>query len=237
MRYVLLAATALVALAPAALAQITVIDPAVLIKDATTALNTAQEVENGYKQITAMVHGNGFAGLVPGLGSGLTANPLGTAGTSASSLMSGIGTGGGLSGLFNQFAGQVKTYQPTGNDPEAQMLQQRANAAAGQLAVAQQYLNGTGSRLSLLPQLANLVGGTADIKDAIDANTRVNTEQMTQGAQTAQLQALSIYQQAEQNAQRSREELAMRQGADELVSQAQTAATNAAAGNVTLVTH
>jgi hypothetical protein len=235
-RYALLAATALVALAPAAHAQVVVLDPAVLMKEATTAVNTAQEVENGYKQITAMIHGNGFAGLVPGLNGGLIANPLGTAGNTASSLMSGIGTGGGLSGLFNHFAGQVKTYQPTGNDPEAQMLQQRANAAAGQLAVAQQYLNGTGSRLSMLPQLANSIGGTADIKDAIDANTRVNTEQMTQGAQSAQLQAMAIYQQAEANAECSREELTMRQGADELFSQAQTAANNAAAGNVSLVT-
>ena len=236
MRYALLAATALTVMASAAHAQVVVIDPAVLVKDATTALDAAQEVENGYTQIKAVIHGNGFAGLVPGLSSGIASNPLASIGNPAS-LMSGIGGAGGLSGLFSQFSGQVMTYQPTGNDPEAQMLVQRANAATGQLAVAQQSLNGVSSRLTQLPQLVGSLLGTADIENSVDANTRVNAEQMTQSAQATQLQALAIYQQGEANAERVREELTARQNANQLVSQSQTAADNAAAGNVTLVTN
>ena len=233
MRYALLMATALVALAPAAHAQVSVIDLKAIVQDVQIAKQTEQTVQNTATQIGAMIHGNGFAGLVPGLGSGIASNPLASAGNPAS-LMSGVG-GGGLSGLFNQFSGQVNTYQPVGNDPEAQMLQQRANAAAGQMTIGQQLLNGASSRLSQLPQLLTALGGTADIKDSVDANTRVNSEATTQGAQTAQAQALLIYQQGEANAERVREELTARQGADELVSQSQAAASAAAGGNVTLV--
>jgi hypothetical protein len=229
-------ATALIALAPAARAQVVTIDPTAIIQETKSAVNTLQEVKNGFTQINGMIHGNGFADLVPGLGSGIASNPLASLGTSgAASLMSGTGAGGGLSGLYNQFRGQVSTYQPSGNDPEAQMLQQRANAAAGQMAVGQQFMSGTSSRLTQLPQLLGALGSTADIKDSMDANTRVNAEQTTQGAQSAQLQALAIYQHGEDNAERAREELAMRKGADELVSRSQAAADDAAAGNVTLV--
>ena len=233
MRYALLMATALVALAPAAHAQVSVIDLKAIVQDVQIAKQTEQTVQNTATQIGAMIHGNGFAGLVPGLGSGIASNPLASAGNPAS-LMSGVG-GGGLSGLFNQFSGQVTTYQPVGNDPEAQMLQQRAKAAAGQMTIGQQLLNGSSSRLSQLPQLLTSLGGTTDIKDSMDAATRVGAEQMTQGAQGVQAQALAIYQQGEANKERVQEELAARQSADQLVSQSQNAVNNAAAGNVTLV--
>jgi hypothetical protein len=236
MRYVLLATTALVALTSSAGAQVIVNDPPSLIKNAMVAVNTAQEVQNGYTMIKGVIHGNGFAGLVPGLGSGLAANPISALGGTASSVMSGTDTGG-LGGMFGHFLGQTKTYTPEGDDPEAEMLQQRASAAAGQMSVGQQFLNGTTSRLSLLPQLLGMLGVTNDLKDSMDANTRVNAEASTTAAQQTQLQALAIYQRGEEAAQRSREELAARKGADELVAHSRTAAANAEAGNVTLVTN
>jgi len=232
-KQIFFAATMLAGLCPAVHAQVIVFDPAAVSKDAQTAVNTAQEVKNGYTMIAGTIHGNGFASLIPGLGSSLSSNPLGGLGGSATSLMSGTNTGG-LGGLFNQFLPQVQTYTPQGNDPEAQMLQQRAAAAAGQMSVAQQLTNGMSSRLSLLPQLMNTLGGTADVKDAVDANTRVSAEATTQGAQANQAQALLMYQQAEANAERSREELTARQSADEYAGQAQAAAADAEAGNVTM---
>ena len=234
---VILAAAAMVAVSVSARAQITVIDPAALIKDAYIVANTAQTVQNGYKEVSGIIHGNGFGigSLVPGLSSGVSANPLGADAATATALMSGSGTGGGMSGLFARFSGQTMPFAPTGSDPEAQMLTQRAQSAAGQMAVAQQFMNGSSTRLSLLPQLANALTGTADVKDAVDANTRVNAEQMTETAQSSQIQALAIYQQAEANAQRSREELAWRQGSEALAANAQTAANAAGTGRVSLV--
>lgn len=235
MRSILLATTALMAVASVAHAQIIVNDPPALIKDAVIAINTAQTVENGYKEISGIIHGNGFGigSLVPGLNSGLTTNPL--AGVNPTSMMSGLGGAGGLSGLLNQFSGQTMPFNPTGNDPEAVMLRQRAQAAAGQMAVGQQFMNGSTSRLSMLPQLGSSITNTADIKDSVDAGTRVNFEQTTQGAQQQQLQALAIYQQAEANAEASRRDLALRQSAEGLATSSQNAATAAGNGNISLV--
>lgn len=228
---------AFVAVTPAARAQLVVIDPATLAKDGQIAVSTAQQVQNGIKEVGAMIHGNGFGSLVPGLSSGMATNPLGADAASATALMSGSGTGGGMSGLYSRFTSQAMPYNPTGDDPQAVMLRQRAQAAAGQMAVAQQFVNGSTNRLSLLPQLATALTGTADVKDAVDVNTRVNSEQMTQGAQQQELQALALYQQGEQNAQRSRVEIIWRQGADNYATKAQAAADAAAAGQVQLVTN
>ena len=219
MRYALLMATALVALAPAAHAQVSVIDLKAIVQDVQIAKQTEQTVQNTATQIGAMIHGNGFAGLVPGLGSGIASNPLASAGNPAS-LMSGVG-GGGLSGLFNQFSGQVNTYQPVGNDPEAQMLQQRANAAAGQMTIGQQLLNGSSSRLSQLPQLLTSFGGTADIKDSDGCHHSRRCRTMTQGAQGSRRRRWLIYQQGEANAERVRRNWPRGRAPIELVSQSQ----------------
>lgn len=237
-RTTLIAAAALAAAASTgARAQIITLSPAELAKDAVTAVNTGQDVVNTGRMVAGTIHGNGFGitTLVPLLGGALASNPLGNDAGAATSLMSGVGTGGGMGGLFNGFLGNTQTFQPTGGDPEAQMLTQRARAAAGQLAVGQQFMNSGTTRLSLLPGLLGAIGGTADVKDAVDANTRVAGEQMTEGAQSSQLQALQIYQQAEANAQASRRDLAWRQSAENMTRQSQAAADAAGGGQVSLV--
>lgn len=228
MRRILLASTAIVAVSVSvAHAQVVVIDPKAIVQDTLTAEQTLETLKG-------IVHGNtfGIGSLVPGLNTGMAVNPL--SGANPTAMMSGS-SGGSLASLMGQYNTVTTPFTPTGGDSEAQLLLQRASAAAGQLAVAAQAVSGTQSRLTSLPSLGDALSTTADEKAATDANTRVAYEGDVQGAQQQQLQALAIYQQAEANAERSRTELVARQGAECAAAQAQAEAQTAASGTLSIV--
>ncbi len=115
------------------------------------------------------------------------------------------------------------------------MLNQAAVSAAAAKAAAETSLNSSAQRLTYLNTLRNGLGSTADVKAATDANARLAGEQATAQAQTNQLLALLLLQNAQAATTAAEEQQIWRCSAEALVAQAKAAAAAAASGTVTLI--
>ena len=142
---------------------------------------------------------------------------------------------GTVGGLATGILGQTQLYVPPGQDWRAQQIIAHAVSAATQLAAANAMYNGTQSRLNLYPQLGTAIGGSVDIKDAMDANSRLVHESMIAQGHLNQLLTLQMAQNAQTQIFQAQEEQAWRCSADQFAADTAAAAQNAAAGNVTLI--
>jgi type IV secretion system protein VirB5 len=155
--------------------------------------------------------------------------------TQLEGMLSGNGFTSQLGSLVQQFVHQNQAYAPTGTDWQAQEMLRSANITAGQMALGNQLYSSAQQRIEGLSQLEGSLATSSDPKETLDLIARSNIENGVAQAQALQGQSLFIMQQAQQQAEQQREAEALRQGADQLVTTAQSAANQAASGQVSLI--
>jgi type IV secretion system protein VirB5 len=155
--------------------------------------------------------------------------------TQLEGMLSGNGFTGQLGSLVQQFVNQNRVYAPTGTDWQAQEMLRTANVTASQMALGNQLYSSAAERIQGLTELEARLSTASDPKETLDLIARSNIENGLAQAQALQGQSLVIMQQAEQQAEQQRENEAMRQGADQLVAAAQSAARSAGSGQVSLI--
>jgi hypothetical protein len=155
--------------------------------------------------------------------------------TQLEGMLSGNGFTGQLGSLVQQFVHQNQAYAPTGTDWQAQEMLRSANITAGQMALGNQLYSSAQQRIQGLSELEASLATSSDPKETLDLIARSNIENGVAQAQALQGQSLFIMQQAQQQAEQQREAEALRQGADQLVTTAQSAANQAASGQVSLI--
>jgi type IV secretion system protein VirB5 len=155
--------------------------------------------------------------------------------TQLEGMLSGNGFTGQLGSLVQQFVNQNRAYAPTGTDWQAQEMQRTANITASQMALGNQLYSSAAQRIQGLSELQARLATSSDPKETLDLIARTNVENGLAQAQALQGQSLMIMQQAQQQAEQQREAEAFRQGADQLVTAAQSAASRAASGQVSLI--
>jgi hypothetical protein len=162
--------------------------------------------------------------------------PLGQDTTALVRALSGTaGDLGATAALTQDLLRTDQFYAPNANDFRAVMLNQAAVSAAAAKAAAETSLNSSAQRLTYLNTLRTGLGSTTDVKAAADANARLAGEQATAQAQTNQLLALLLLQNAQVATTTAQEQQMWRCSAEALVAQAKAAAANAASDTVTLI--
>ena len=216
-----------------------------LVRDAEAAGKRIEVINNQIAQLTqlrntlaAVSHGDvaALSNLVPELGAlGLTV-PLGQDMTGLIRALGGTAADLGATATLTQdLLRKDQFFAPNTNDFRAVMLNQAAVSAASAKAAAETSLESSAQRLTYLNTLRNGLGSTQDIKAAADANARLAGEQATAQAQTNQLLALLLLQNAQAATAAAQEQQMWRCSADRLVAEAKAAAAAAATGTVTLI--
>lgn len=211
-RAVLLGALAVFILAPAARAQMAVIDVSSILQlvqqvrlmeqELQTAQNDLNQARQAYQSMTGS---RGMQNLLSGtVRNYLPANwtqvqaAMNGAGGAYSALAAGIQTSVTANAVLSPAA--VAALSPT----ERSLLQsQRQNTALLQ-AVSQQALSTTSSRFASIQQLINTIGSATDPKAVLDLQARIGAEQVMLQTDQSKLQALYQAAQAEEAAQRQR---------------------------------
>jgi hypothetical protein len=216
-----------------------------LVRDAEAAAKRIEVINNQIAQLVqlrntfaAVSHGNlaALGNLVPELGALGVTLPLGQDTTALVRALSGTaGDLGATAALTQDLLRTDQFYAPNANDFRAVMLNQAAVSAAAAKAAAETSLNSSAQRLTYLNTLRSGLGSTTDVKAAADANARLAGEQATAQAQTNQLLALLLLQNAQAATTTAQEQQMWRCSAEALVAQAKAAAANAASGTVTLI--
>ena len=155
--------------------------------------------------------------------------------TQLEGMLSGNGFTGQLGSLVQQFVNQNRAYAPTGTDWQAQEMLRTANVTASQMALGNQLYSSAAQRIQGLSELEGRLATSSDPKETLDLIARTNVENGLAQAQALQGQSLAIMQQAQQQTEQQRAAEAFRQGADQLVTTAQSAASRAASGQVSLI--
>ena len=251
MRLVILAGLVVLS-SPVAHAQVIVADPAVelntlqsLVREAEAAARRIEMINNQIAQIiqlkatvAAVAHGDlaALSRLAPELaGIGVTV-PMGTDMSALANSLTGIGLGAGTTASLAQDLLRTDTlYAPSAGDFRAVAMNQIATAAASQKALGQLMLNSSADRLAALSRLRSGLGDNTDLKASADASARLAGEQAVTQAQTNQLLAAGLIQQAQTATDALREQQAWRCSAEALVAQARASAAVANTGTVTLV--
>lgn len=225
-----------------------VFDPSVfaqVVQQAKTGLQQLQELEQNGQILTnqlmqlrtfyeSFAHLTDISQLASILQTPAVMNPLPQV-TEFEGMLSGSGFTGQLGSLVQQFVGRNRAYAPTGTDWQAQEMLRSANITAGQMALGNQLYDSASQRIQGLSELKGRLATASDPKETLDLIARTNVENGLAQAQALQGQSLIIMQQAQQQAERERAAEAFRQGADQLVTTAQSAASRAAAGQVSLI--
>jgi hypothetical protein len=97
-------------------------------------------------------------------------------------------------------------------------------------------MNGSQMRLAGMPSLLTGTQTAGDVKSAVDASNTIAVQGVTQQAQTNQLLAMQIMQQANAQNQQNLADQNWRKGTDAMGASAARAAANAASGQVTFIT-
>jgi hypothetical protein len=233
-------------------AQVMVSDPVTeantlqsLVKEAVAAGKRVEVVNNQIAQliqirntVAAVSHGDfaALSKLVPELGALGVTLPFGEDTSALVRALSGTaGDLGATAALTQDLLRTDQFYAPSANDMRAVMLNQMAVSAAAAKAAAETSLNSSAQRLTYLNTLRNGLGSTTDVKAAADATARLAGEQATAQAQTNQLLALLLLQNAQAATTAAREQQMWRCSAEALVAEAKAAAAAAASGTVTLI--
>ena len=218
-----------------------------LVRDAEAAAKRIQIINNQIAQLiqlrntfAAVSHGNlaALGNLVPELGALGVTVPLGEDTTALIRAFGGAAADLGATATLTQDVLRTdQFFAPTANDFRAVMLNQAAVSAAAAKAAAQAALTSNTERLTHLNTLRHGLGTTPDVKASTDATARLAGEQATAQAQTNQLLALLLLQNAQTATTTAREQQMWRCSAEALVAEAKAAAAAAANGTVTLVTN
>ena len=252
MRKLLLATVAVGLMAPAARAQLVVVDPTNLTQNVTTAVqsliaaekriamikNQIDQLRQIENTVNALAHGNlsALGDVVPELNASGLMNPMGD---DTQTLMQALGGTALRLGDAGAAAQQVlntdQFYMPRASDFRAASIAQSALAAAQQKALAAQMMQASHDRLVQTQRLRVAIETTPDAKASGDATLRMVGEGVQTQAQTNQLLATMIMQRAQEATERSRDEQAWRCSAEQLVSQATAASGAADGGQVQLV--
>jgi hypothetical protein len=204
-------------------AQVIVSDPVTeantlqsLVKDAVAAGKRVEVVNNQIAQliqirntVAAVSHGDfaALSKLVPELGALGVTLPLGEDTSALVRALSGTASDlGATAALTQDLLRTDQFYAPSANDMRAVMLNQMAVSAAAAKAAAETSLNSSAQRLTYLNTLRNGLGSTTDVKAAADATARLAGEQATAQAQTNQLLALLLLQNAQAATTTAREQ-------------------------------
>jgi len=202
-------------LAPAALAQVPVIDSSSILQ-LVNQLNEAkqqyaelvsqyQELKQTYSALSQDVNPNQWAQqleqpLMENSMPNTTLLPSALAGISPPSQL-----GGNLASLAQQYLGQNAPYQPQGEDFQATQMRDGENSTAEIEAVATQNLESLQAREADLPEIQSQLNGATTIQQVSAIQARLAAEQnyvTAQNAQAANLQVLATEQaQAQQEAQ------------------------------------
>lgn len=251
MRAVRLACTAMLLLSGPVRAMI-VSDPLVeantlqsLVEEIEAAAKRVEMVNNQLAQlvqlkatVSAITHGDlaALGRLAPELANLGVTVPMGTDMSSLANSLAGVGIGLGATSALTQDLLRTDTlYAPMASDFRAVAMNQVSVAAASQKALGQLMLNSSADRLAALNRLRAGLGENADLKASADAGARLAGEQAVTQAQTNQLLAVGVIQNAQLATDSAREQQAWRCSAEALVSQAQASATLAGSGTITLV--
>ncbi len=251
MKRILLTCSALLALGGPARAMI-VSDPLVeantlqsLVEEIEAAAKRVEVVNNQLAQlvqlkatVSAITHGDlaALGQLAPELANLGVTVPMGTDMSELANSLAGVGIGLGATAALTQDLLRTDTlYAPTASDFRAVAMNQVAVAAASQKALGQLMLRSSADRLAALNRLRAGLGQNADLKASADASARLAGEQAVTQAQTNQLLAVGVIQNAQLATDAAREQQAWRCSAEALVTQAQASAALAGSGTVTLV--
>jgi Type IV secretion system proteins len=180
-------------LAPAAKADLPVIDVSQLLKWVQQAQQMVKEID----QLIATVHAlenvpQNLTSMVNGLNNLAVQNPLGAIEQNLQVMLTGQGTGN-CTNAQNQLT--TNQYAPAaGTDFTAQWLNQNANRNAGLQACTQQMVAATQARLNQMPQLLQQLQGATDVTSVTAIVGRIIQEIATINAQ--QQQAMLVGQSA-----------------------------------------
>lgn len=199
--------------------------------------NQLIQIENLEQTLAAVSHGNlsALGTLSNELGALGITSPLGS---DATSLLSSLArTGADLAQTATITQGIIASGQlfaPTGTDPRALYLNSVAQVLASQRSIAQSSLSSAMSYQQKLLTLRQSLGNTADIKAATDAGARLQGETASQVANSNQMLALMYQQRTQQALLQAQQEQTWRCWAEVMTSQANSMASSANSGNVTL---
>lgn len=143
-------------------------------------------------------------------------------------MLNGQGFSGTLAAQAQAMLARTQTYRPTGADPNALQINTAAQATAGQMVTAETVYSAGTARLNGSQDLMASLGQSGDAKQTADLQARAEIENGYAITQGTQMQAVSVMQRAQEDAQREQQDQAWRQGADSLVADSTAAA--AAAG-------
>lgn len=143
-------------------------------------------------------------------------------------ILNGQGFSGTLAAQAQAMLARTQTYRPTATDPNALQINTAAQATAGQMVTAETIYSAGTTRLNGSQDLMASLGQSGDAKQTADLQARAEIENGYAITQGTQMQAVSVMQRAQEDAQREQQDQAWRQGADSLVADSTAAA--AAAG-------
>lgn len=189
-------------LAPAALAQVPVIDSSSILQ-LVNQLNEAkqqlaetvqqyQELKQTYAALSQDVNPNQWAQqleqpLMENSMPNTTLLPSALAGISPPSAL-----GGNLASLAQQYLGQNAPYQPQGQDFQSTQMRDGENSTAEIEAVATQNLQSLQAREADLPQIQEQLNSATTIQQVSAIQARLSAEQNYVQAQTAQATNLQV---------------------------------------------
>ena len=138
-------------------------------------------------------------------------------------LLRGTGFTGTLASQAQAMLAKIQVYRPPGTDFAATQINSEAAATAGQMTTAETLYNSQTARISGLQTLMTDLGRSGDPKQTADEAARIGIENGYAAAQGNQALALQVMQKAQEDTSREQADQTWRQGADNLLQQAQTA--------------
>lgn len=147
------------------------------------------------------------------------------------SLMRGIGFVGTLASQAQAMLTKLQVYKPSGGDFTASQMNNDALATAGQMTTAETLYKSQTDRINGLADMELDLAKSNDPKETADMTARIGIENGLAAAQANQVAALQVMQRAQEDTSREQAEQTWRQGADDLLQQAQAAEAAAGSGS------
>jgi type IV secretion system protein VirB5 len=214
-------------------AQVPVVDLRAIVQDAQEFSQQIGQLEKQYTEMVGIytnllrqLDPNSIAQQLMG-----AANPMPQVGQ-VTSMITGSGNFGSLTGLANQFLNSDTYYKPQSagnNDFIAGLLNRNVNTLAGLQSMAQQSLTSLQTHMAVIQQIQQELSAATTQADVAGLQGRLQAEQANLQAQQVQAQSIAALAQAQNLAYDSMREQKQRQDADELLNKA---GGNAAGGAV-----
>ena len=194
-----------------------------------------KELEELYQFYELFAHATSVAQMAAILNTFYLKSPMLADAIQLEQAFRGFGLQTSLAGKIRGVLAQIQYYHASNADFTGWHLNAQATATSGQIASAQDaYTSATTRSISISEMLSAV--NNADPKEAADLAARGTLETATTTAQTNQLMAANLLQQAQKDAARQQEEQAYRYSVDDYRQHAQAAIAAAQGGAVNLVT-